>query len=282
MITILSALLILFVTNSSVVLTGAGYGLMLWYRNVLPILLPFMLISSLLVENVRARSNKNKYSAIFITFFLGVLCGYPIGAKTIRDFVDSRLYSKNIGNILLPLCNNASPMFISGYVIYSILCNRISFFKVMLLIYIPLVTVAAFRFLLVKNKTTEFQNKSSVLPEKKDTVKVCLLQITYVCVYIMLCSILTEFIFTLRLPSETKAFLSGITELTRGCAEISASSIDIHKKTALIISITSFGGISSVLQTNSVIKDTELSILQYVIVKLICAIATYLLALLLV
>lgn len=118
-------ILCLLIADSETVISGASYGLMLWYKNVVPILLPFMLISSLVVDRIAA--GKSRRAALSSTIFLGVLCGYPIGARVTDEYVTSGMYEKKMGNIILPLCNNSSPMFISGYIVSRILKNKISF-----------------------------------------------------------------------------------------------------------------------------------------------------------
>ena len=43
---------ILLITHNQIVLSGASYGLMLWYQNVVPLLLPFMLISGTIEKQI--------------------------------------------------------------------------------------------------------------------------------------------------------------------------------------------------------------------------------------
>ena len=109
-------------------------------------------------------------------------------------------------------------------------------------------------------------------------------QITFVGIYIMLCSIVSEFIFHSNLFDATiKLILVGATEITRGVVQISQTSLMNEQiKTALILACTSFGGISSILQTNKVIQDSGLSLLHYIFVKLLCAIGSFYLCILII
>lgn len=284
--------LILFVTNSELVISGASYGLMLWYKNVLPILLPFMLISGIIVRqiNIYSRPNKNNSCAIFTNIFLGVFCGYPIGAKTCNDFIQNNSMDKITGNILLPLCNNSSPMFISGYIMYRILNNSISFFHIIFLIYFPYIIVTIFSFLVVKiftltkNTNVNKDNKAAVTKTEL-TINQYIIntvnQITLVGIYIMICSIIIEFIIhSPHINPPYSQFLSGIIEITRGTFDISNLAIADSKKIALIIALTSFGGVSSILQTQMVIQKSGLSIIYYTVMKALCAFLTYILCIL--
>lgn len=282
--------LIIFVMDSQTVISGATHGLMLWYKNVVPILLPFMLISALVVNSISRKQLKNSNSAVISTIFLGILCGYPVGAKVTSDYMNNGIYSKQTGSILLPLCNNSSPMFISGYITTYILGGKISFPTIMALIYIPYILVSLI-FLAYGNLKNK--NNMNVLPQQTipihpthsdDIIVNSINTITCVGVYIMICSILIEFINHVSpLPESYNLFISGMTEITRGTELFYLHSpLDIKSKTALIVGFTSFGGISALLQTNKVISNSELSIIRYTIVKIICAAMSFLLTMLLI
>lgn len=288
-------ILILFVINSNLVISGASFGLMLWYKNVLPMLLPFMLISGVIVSqmNILMKENPgNKVKkALFTTMSLGFFCGYPIGAKACSEFVQNNTIKKSTGNIILPLCNNVSPMFISGYVVYRILKNHLSFFQVIVLIYLPYVIISVISYLTHNLLAKKEIVSVSETAESNTTVNNTGLnqylinsisQITLVGIYIMSCSIIIQFISSIPgIFSPVKEILSGIMEITRGCSDISAlSDISVQTKTALIISITSFGGVSSILQTQMVIQKSGLSIIYYTVIKAICAFLSYILCML--
>lgn len=349
-------ILVLFITNNSVVINGAACGLMLWYNNVIPVLLPFMLLSNIMVSRIGRYTNKTSY-AIITTLFLGIFCGYPLGAKTASDFVKRGSIPKTTGNILIPLCNNSSPMFIAGYIVHTLLNDQITFPYAMLAIYIPyiiFVVVALLTHKATKDGHTEYHdntagkshthsgyhnnisNKSSIHSEyhnntsdksrshskyhdndnnsdkytkhqdddttdksrkytkhssenisstnEPDIIMDSVTQITYVGIYIMICSIIIEFIkYIPGLPLDKLAFLSGITEITNGTHIVSTcNAFSGQIKTALVMAFTSFGGISAILQTKKVISHSGLSIISYIIIKTICAVGTFYLTLLLI
>jgi hypothetical protein len=99
--------------------------------------------------------------------------------------------------------------------------------------------------------------------------------------YIILFSILAQIIK--EIGPETsflKAFLMGILEITTGINQICNSKLDSNTKIVLVSVITSFGGFSGIAQTKSVLGDTRLSIRSYLIVKMMSAAISFLLALL--
>lgn len=264
---------------------------MLWYKNVVPILLPFMLISSLVVE--RISTGRNRRTALFSTIFLGVLCGYPIGARVTDEYVTSGMYEKKTGNMILPLCNNSSPMFISGYIVSRILKNKISFFTAMLIIYVPYVFVTLICLLISTSKISKSgKNKKTNLNKEKsreassgtklnlhntrktnDAMLNSIIQITYVGIYIMMCSIIMQFILKINfIPYDFKIYLSSVVEITRGTDMVYKYLLISEKtKTALLLALTSFGGVSAILQTNKVIANSRLSIIRYIFMKVLCA-----------
>lgn len=284
-------ILCLLIADSEAVISGASYGLMLWYKNVVPILLPFMLISSLVVE--RISTGRNRRTALFSTIFLGVLCGYPIGARVTDEYVTSGMYEKKTGNMILPLCNNSSPMFISGYIVSRILKNKISFFTAMLIIYIPYIFVTLFCLLISTSKISKSgKNKKTNLNKEKsreassgtklnlhntrktnDAMLNSIIQITYVGIYIMICSIIMQFILKINfIPYDLKIYLSSAVEITRGTDMVYKYLLISEKtKTALLLALTSFGGVSAILQTNKVIANSRLSIIRYIFMKVLCA-----------
>lgn len=109
------------------VVTGAAKGLLLWYRTVLPTLLPFLILSQILIESGLVRLLGKVLSpflkpvfhiseAAAFAVFGGFLCGYPVGAKLAFGLADAGMISEKEGHYLLSFCNNASPVFVMSYI----------------------------------------------------------------------------------------------------------------------------------------------------------------------
>lgn len=291
MIILLTLIIILFVCNSQLVLSGSLLGLSIWFNDIVPILLPFIIISNIFMQYF----NKHIPSAFSIisTIFIGTLCGFPIGAKITCDMVNSDNYSYKIGQILLPLCNNFSPMFISGYISVILLNNTYSLSLIFLLIYIPYIIVfllfycffkiISYKNILHKNENTNKNNKSYSASDNKpnDIIIKAINQITIIGVYIMIFCILMKFIQNISFISvNTSSIICSLLEYSSGIKELLKTNISSKFKTALIIALASFGGLSSIFQTISVIQQSRLSIIKYIFVKLLCASATFYLTIL--
>ncbi len=96
-------------------------------RSVIPSLLPFLVFSSIAVSTGLADLCAKIFGKIMhplfgvpgecaTAFILGLISGFPIGAKTAAELYENRKCSKNHAEKLLTFCNGASPAFIIGTV----------------------------------------------------------------------------------------------------------------------------------------------------------------------
>ena len=120
-------MLVLLLAKPDWAFTGAKNGLVLWGMVVLPTLMPFMLCSQA-VAGLGAVPLFMKPFRPFFThilhlsdqggyvLFSGLLCGYPMGAKTCRDFLEKGWIGKAEARFLFAISNHPSPMFLLGYV----------------------------------------------------------------------------------------------------------------------------------------------------------------------
>jgi len=109
------------------VLNAAREGLLLWFNNVLPALLPFIVAANILTALGFVRLIGILAQPFMKTVFklpgaggfaliTGLISGYPMGAKTVADlWRTGEITTKEAGR-LLAFCNNAGPLFIVGVV----------------------------------------------------------------------------------------------------------------------------------------------------------------------
>ena len=112
------------------VFQGASSGLLLWFNTVLPTLLPFIILSNLLIRTGAIDVISRIISPVLCRLFCvspfgafavltGFLCGCPMGGKVAADLLRERRISEKEGRYLLSFCNNTSPMFIISYIIWQ-------------------------------------------------------------------------------------------------------------------------------------------------------------------
>jgi len=109
---------------------GASFGLLLWFHNLLPSLLPFIILSNLIVKLDIARKISKVFYPVLGRLFgissegcypilFGFLSGIPMGAKATADLVRENRLNRRQAQFLIGMCNNASPMFVIGYISIS-------------------------------------------------------------------------------------------------------------------------------------------------------------------
>ena len=111
------------VVFSSSNLTATKNGLTLWATCVVPSLFPFFVITNLLshakVVSVIGKLLDKFMRPLFnvpgiggFAFVMGLISGYPVGAKIVADFREKGLVSQDEGERLLAFTNNSGPLFI--------------------------------------------------------------------------------------------------------------------------------------------------------------------------
>lgn len=104
-------------------------GLTLWANTIVPSLLPFFVATELLshtsVISFFGKHLKHIMKPIFnvpgesaFAFIMGILSGYPIGAKIVSNFYENNICSRAEAERLIAFTNNSGPLFIIGTVRY--------------------------------------------------------------------------------------------------------------------------------------------------------------------
>lgn len=117
-------LLILFSRQS---LLAAQNGVELFLNNVLPSIFPFLVIVNILINldmlkkicklfNPLTKRIFNLPGISSLPIIVGLLSGYPIGAKISNDLYEKKMISKKTAENLLSFTNNSGPLFILSYV----------------------------------------------------------------------------------------------------------------------------------------------------------------------
>lgn len=122
--TILASLcMLMLILDSKTALDGAVQGVELCIRTVIPSLFPFFVLSIWLTSSVAGSTIPplrplgklcgipNGAESLLV---IGLLGGYPVGAKNIRNAYDEGLITRQEAQRMLGFCNNAGPAFIFG------------------------------------------------------------------------------------------------------------------------------------------------------------------------
>ena len=115
-------------THSQLSLAYAGMGLELWFRNMIPSLLPFMILSGIMIRmNLTEKASMILFPVIrpiyrvrknvCYAMLIGFLCGFPMGAKTVDDLYARGMVTKREAEYLLAFCNNIGPVYFCSFVL---------------------------------------------------------------------------------------------------------------------------------------------------------------------
>ena len=293
---------------SSSNLYAAQNGLSLWTTSVIPSLFPFFVATELLsytnIVTILGKFFDKLMKPLFnirgegsFAFIMGIISGYPVGAKIACDFRQSNLCSKEECERLLAFSNNSGPLFIIGTVGIKMFGNSIIGFLLLITHILACISVGiCFRFwkctssnyLLSSKKAktsltnnVHLSNLGEVISKSITNSISTILNIGgFIVIFSVIISILehSNFILVLEpllkflhIPSGiAESFILGIIEITNGIFAISS----IHlKKFSINIVLTAFllgcGGISILLQVWSIVSKTDLSIKPYILGKLL-------------
>ena len=280
-------------------LFAARDGMKLWLNTLIPTLLPFLILTGILLHTKGIEKFLSPLSFFWkkllgltpcgaYVFLLGILCGYPMGAKLTSDLYQKNKISQKEASYLLTFSNNPSPGFLTAYVSQICLGGKTKTKEITgILLLANIMCMLFFRFIIYKNKTF-----APISPSKKETsavsspgtvIDVSIMNgfetITRLGGYILLFSILGAVVgHFCPAQTEGKYIFLGITELTTGLHQLALSSLSYGKKYLYAMAMTSFGGLCILAQTKSVLKG-QLSILPYFTAKCIHAAFTVLLVL---
>lgn len=314
---ILPFILVLFTTClvifSKTNLSAAKSGLVLWANSIVPVLFPFFVATELLSHtNLPYYLGKilNRFmKPIFnirgegsFAFIMGIISGYPIGAKIAANFRKNDICSKAECERLLSFTNNSGPLFIIGTVGVTMFGNSTIGFLLLITHLLASLTVGfIFRFWKYKEDLyykpqTNYQNSNDNISLSNlggiignsisSSINTILLIGGFVVLFsviisilqtshllLLMSSILNPLLSLLHIPIDfSSGIISGLLELTNGLNVI----CNIHiKQISINIIIASFllglGGLSILLQVWSTISKTDLSIKPYILGKLLHA-----------
>lgn len=175
---IISVIIIL--TNPLVITNGVISGIKLSLYSVIPALLPFMIISNIMLENDCCQYISILFYPILSKIFnvskngcfaiiMGYTCGFPMGAKTIGDLFTQGKISHVEASYLITFCNNTSITFLLNYIGYNCLKESISSKKLIFFVYFPPLMVGILNGLILKY--ISFKQNKKLLTTKKIKAK---------------------------------------------------------------------------------------------------------------
>lgn len=283
-------LIVLLLRFPALSLQYAATGLNLWFQKMIPTLLPFMILSGILIRMNLTEGFVRLIHPLLrflfrtspngsYTLIMGFLCGFPMGARIVGELYGTGKLSKWEAERLLAFCNNIGPIYFLSFAMPVLGIKKV--FGPFLIMYgIPLAYgILVMRILSPVMKMTKIVNS---LPEKSEWnargegEAVHLLPATDAAILSGLLGIAKlggymVFFNLLNILFVPFSHLSqGLLGLYNCLLEIT-SGIDRCGQTFpyTVLILLPFGGFSCIAQTYSMISHTDLSIRPYLWHKLV-------------
>ncbi len=290
-------------------------SLSLWANSVIPSLFPFFVATELLMHTnityyfeiifrnlMRPLFNINGNCSF--AFIMGIISGYPVGAKIACEFRKQNICSKVECERLLSFTNNSGPLFIISSVGISMFGNTMIGILLFITHLLASITVGfIFRFWkkeksenlsnlngqkfdMNSNKTSaKFSNLGQILSESISSatstilmiggfivIFACIVSILNACGVLKIISVFLSPMFRI-FHINTKfivPLLTGFFEITNGISLISNIAIkQISTNIIFTAFLLGFGGVSILLQVWSIVAKTDLSIKPYILGKIL-------------
>ncbi|MDR0949084.1 MAG: hypothetical protein LBM69_06185 [Lachnospiraceae bacterium] len=293
-------LLVLILTHSALSLLYAGNGLQLWLTKMIPALLPFMILSGIMIRMELTQTFVSLLHPLFYLVFrvsknvtyaivMGFLCGFPMGAKVTADLLERNQITRQEAQFLLTFCNNIGPIYVCSFVLP--LLGRSLIAPYLLGMYgVPLLYGLILRYSVYRSmpskpfRTTRGSRKCakelilceqplpakpSLLAQTDDAIRSALQSILMLGGYMVLFNVLNLLpILFFGIESPIIAYFAPLLEITGGLAAL-GNTFPLYS-----LLVLAFGGLSCMAQTYSMIKNTGISIHFYIRHKLILSALT--------
>lgn len=279
-------------------LVAAKDGLILWVETIIPTLFPFFVATELLC-NTNLVYFLGKYLGNIVKFLfnvpgegimalsLGIISGYPTGAKVIVNLKEKNILNKEEAERLLSFTNNSGSLFILGTIGLCFLNNKILGYILLITHILASLTVGIiFRnwkkdkvsirkeTSLMKNVNLNFNDLGELLGNSVKKAIGTVLNIGgFVVLFSVIISILEKsnvFLFIYKVSEALNingelivGMIKGIIEVTNGAKIVSLQGFSVFN-IALLAFILGLGGISVMLQVYSIVSKENISIRPYI------------------
>ncbi|MCM1534928.1 MAG: 2-amino-4-hydroxy-6-hydroxymethyldihydropteridine diphosphokinase [Clostridium sp.] len=273
-------------TRSRLSLQYACLGLLLWYNAMIPTLLPFMILSGIMIR----MGLTEKFSAVLYpvikpvyhvsknvcyAMIMGFLCGFPMGAKTVADLYEREMITEEEAKFLLAFCNNIGPIYFVSFVL-PLLERKLVFPYLFGMYGLPLIYGWALRYTIFRKRlgyhNTAYHSAQyrvsqyNLMAAVDDSIQSGVQSILSLGGYMILFNLLN--ILPHILLHKNAFLLAPLLEISGGL-RLLGKNFPLYSLLML-----PFGGFSCIAQTYSCIKKTRLSVGDYTFHKLFLTLLT--------
>ena len=291
-------LIYLLLRYPSLSLKYASTGLMLWFQKMIPTLLPFMILSGIMIRmNLTEKFVRFAHPLLHrlygtspngsYTILMGLLCGFPMGARIIGELCQAGKLDREESSRLLAFCNNIGPIYFLSYVVPSLSIDK-PLLPFAIMYGIPLLYGILIMRILPSVQSTLHRIGSPLIPASDPITGISpsstrspscpmpllaaidssvlsgLIGIAKLGGYMVFFNLLNILFVPFQNLNKTFLYLSNcLLEITSGIDRGS------HHLFISILILLPFGGLSCIAQTYSMIQHTDLSIRSYLLHKIL-------------
>lgn len=293
-------LLINILIHPNYVSSATSLAFDIWKNNLFPFLFPMFVISEVMISlnaidifsnlgnNIITKLFKVKKECTFI-LIMSMLSGFPSSAKYINSMYEKGILNDNDASKILMFTHFSNPLFIIGTISSTFLGN-IKLAKLIFLSHYLTNILIGIMFrnynpIKKENNLSSFKYNCTKESSKSlgailgtaiiNSINTLLLILGTISIFLLITTILNS---TIDLGNTGNAIINGIIEMSQGLKYVSMLEISLHLKTTLSVMIISFGGLSVHLQVMSILSNTKVKYLPFLLSRIIHALIAGLIA----
>lgn len=262
---LITILIIITLLNFNIITTSINEAFNICINNVLPSLIPFILISNIIVRKNMVNNN------IYTLNVLCIISGSPSNSKYLKEYLNTGIIDINNLQKLLNYLQYVNPIYILNCIGLLTLNSK----KLGLIILISNITSSLILKLFIgkinfNRSTITNDSQNVIIYSIKDTVNTVL----YIIGVITCFFVITTYIDIIFNVSNNYKFIYGIFEITQGVNYLKYSNLSVYFKTIISSFFISFGGLSIHIQIFGILDNKKIRYKPYLCYRIIHSIIT--------
>lgn len=285
------------IVQSKDIMDTVAFSIKIWRSSVFPALFPFFVLSELLInygfvelvgEVFKPMMNKIfkiKSTCAFI-FVMSIISGFPSNSKYTRELYLQGLIDEHEATKILTFSHFSNPLFILGTISIVFLNNKSVGLLILFVHYITNIIIGLiFRnYHPTKEKISSFSIKEALINMNNRRIKnnvsfgkiISNALINSINTLLLILGVITMFLIITTIINNLIGFdgllrglFNGLMEMTQGLKYISILNIPLKLKSVIFTAIISFGGLSVHMQVISIISDTKIKYIPFLIARIL-------------
>lgn len=285
--TITLLFLIEFFNHTELVFQAFFDGTNLWFKNLLPTIFPFFIITdilnnyhltdyfSLMLGNFLQKVFKLPKSTAYV-LVMSIISGFPSNSKFIKELLDTQEINNKQATKLLTMTHFSNPLFIVGTIGISFLEDKRLGIIILIIHYLTNLLVGfLFRNIYIEKIEKNIKKERVTLPfisllksSILNTINALFIIYGIIIFFAITTVIINE---NLHLSGLEQTLLNGILEMTGGLKLLSNLSLDKVIKATIATFFISFGGLSIHMQVMSILSEYKINYFIYLISRIMHA-----------